>query len=89
MQMEPVISPENLRAAPVTALVALNRTGLITLGVAGSLGGTIGALVTSRRLLGFMIGASFGVGLPLVATALILLPLRRISLGAPPEEKKQ
>lgn len=74
-------TPTPTQAASV--LVRMNREGLVMLGITGGLGAGIGALVSHRKLMGAAIGATLGLGLPIVASLLILLPLRNIRVGAP------
>jgi len=79
--------PQVSATQAASVLVRLNREGIFTLAVTGGVGAGIGAFVAQRKLLGAAVGASLGVGLPIVATLLILLPLRKLTIGAPTDGK--
>jgi hypothetical protein len=78
---------EQKGAPRVVALVGLNRQGLLTLGVSGLVGAGIGALVAQRKGAGLLVGGALGIGLPIVSTLLILLPLRRLTLADKKEQE--
>jgi hypothetical protein len=77
---------EQKEAPRVTALVGLNRQGIVTLVVTGAIGAGLGALVAQRKGLGLLVGGAAGIGLPIVSTLLILLPLRRMTLAQKEQE---
>jgi hypothetical protein len=79
MATRDAIAPQN-----VTALVGLNRQGIVTLAVTTALGAGIGACLAERKTLGAFIGGGLGFALPVTATLLILLPLKKLTL----EEQK-
>ena len=83
MPTKPDVTPTQAAAV----LVRLNREGLFTLALTGGMGAGIGAFVAQRKILGAVVGASLGIGLPVVASLLILLPLRKLTIGAPTDGK--
>lgn len=71
------IAPKN-----ITALVGLNRQGVVTLAITTAIGAGIGAcLAQQHKTLGAVIGGGLGFALPVTATLLILLPLKRLTLA--------
>ena len=77
---------DDVRAKNAAALVRLNAEGLVTLAVTTGIGAALGALLVPKsRLVGGVIGGALGAGVPVVATLLILLPLRKLTATAPTE----
>lgn len=64
-----------------SVLVRLNHEGIVTLAVTGGVGAGIGALIAHRKLVGAIVGGALGIGLPIAASLLILLPLRKLTIG--------
>jgi hypothetical protein len=76
-----------VKAGNAAALVRLNAEGIVTLALTTGIGAGLGALASSKsRVVGAVIGGAVGFGLPVVATLLILLPLRRLTASAPTPE---
>jgi len=77
---------DDVKPRNAAALVRLNTEGVVTLAITTAVGAGLGALASSKsRVVGAIIGGAAGFGLPVVATLLILLPLRRLTVGAPKE----
>jgi hypothetical protein len=72
---------DDIESPRVAALVGLNRQGIATLAITGAIGAGLGAALATRKGLGVLVGGVLGVGLPVVSTLLILLPLRRLTLA--------
>jgi hypothetical protein len=76
---------DEVKPRNAAALVRLNAEGIAMLAITTGIGAGLGALSSKSRLVGAVVGGAAGFGLPVVATLLILLPLRRLTAGAPTE----